>query len=92
VRIEAVVPNPAAGVVPSAVRFTLPVASHAVVDVFDVRGARVRRLFAGEAPAGPSTLAWDGCDDRGRRAAAGLYFVALGADGRSARSRVVRLP
>ena len=45
------------------------------VAVFDLRGRRVRRLFAGEAGPGWRDLTWDGRDDSGRGQASGIYFV-----------------
>jgi flagellar hook assembly protein FlgD len=45
------------------------------IDIHDARGARVRRLFSGNLAEGSRTLAWDDCDDRGRRVASGVYFV-----------------
>ena len=93
-RLVGVSPNPAAGLgVASRIAFTLPRASRVTLEVYDVRGARVRRLLAGaETPAGTSSPTWDGRDDQGRAVPAGLYFVALEADGQVDRARVVRLP
>lgn len=82
-------PAPAAG--PVIVAFTLPRATVARVDVHDLRGARVRVLFAGPAAAGAHELAWNGCDDRRRALPPGVYFVRLVADGRDATRRIVLL-
>ncbi|MEO6463025.1 MAG: FG-GAP-like repeat-containing protein, partial [Candidatus Eisenbacteria bacterium] len=89
--LRGVAPNPARGTSLSVVSLALPRPAHAVLDVVDVRGARVRRLVDGELPAGPSSRSWDGRDDDGRRVAAGLYFIVLAADGREDRARLVRL-
>ncbi len=94
-RIDAVWPNPAVGRAgASRVAFTLPRAARTTVDVFDLRGARVRRLLDDEERvAGPSSAAWDGRDDAGRSVGAGVYFVVLraGVDA-EARAKIVRLP
>ncbi len=45
------------------------------VAVFDLRGRRVRELFAGAAEPGWRTLTWDGHDGSGRPLASGVYFV-----------------
>ncbi len=53
------------------------------VAVFDVRGRRVALLHQGPlAGAGPHGFSWDGCDDRGRPLASGVYLarVRLGQD------------
>jgi hypothetical protein len=91
-RLDGVAPNPARRGATSNIAFTLPRAGHAVLDVFDVRGARVARLLDGPQPAGPASVAWSGHDARGRAMPAGLYFVVLGVEGRSERGRLVRLP
>jgi hypothetical protein len=49
------------------------------VDVYDLRGRRVRSLFAGEFESGTRELAWDGRDDQGAAAASGVYAVRLEA-------------
>lgn len=48
-----------------------------VVDVVDVRGAVVRRLYAGKRPAGRYALGWDGSNQYGNRAVSGVYFLRL---------------
>jgi hypothetical protein len=88
VRLSAT-PNPfRAGVT---LNFELPVAGFAEVDVYDLAGRLVRRLYAGRLDAGPGRLAWDGRDDAGRDTGAGIYFVRLRAGEAEVRSKVVRL-
>jgi len=57
-----------------------------------VDGRHVRTLARGTLPAGPSSRAWDGLDERGVRVAPGVYFVFLRAGAAESRSRVVLLP
>jgi hypothetical protein len=75
----AVSPNPARG----AARLALDLEAAAAVEVtvHDPAGRLVRRLLAGPLPAGPSAIAWDGRDARGRPAASGLYFARVAAGG-----------
>jgi flagellar hook assembly protein FlgD len=74
------------------VSFALAQPARARIDLYDVRGARVRRLLDEERPAGASAVAWDGLDDQARAVPAGLYFAIFSAEGRTDRARVVRLP
>jgi hypothetical protein len=91
--IDAVSPNPVSGRTgASRIGFTLPRAERLRIDVFDLRGARVRRLIDEERESGPSSAAWDGRDDAGRAVAAGVYFVVLRAGGATDRAKLVRLP
>ncbi|HPF70932.1 MAG TPA: FlgD immunoglobulin-like domain containing protein [Candidatus Krumholzibacteria bacterium] len=65
------------------IRFTVgeAAAGPVTVEVVDLRGAVVRRLWAGAMAAGPARVAWDGRDDGGRPAGAGLYLVRIAAQG-----------
>lgn len=68
----------------------LPAAGRADLDLFDLRGRRVRRLWRGvELSAGDHALTWDGRDAAGRPAAAGVYLARLVLDGRIATARLV---
>ena len=55
----------------------LPVASEAVVNVFDVRGRMVRHLASRWLDRGRQVLPWDGKDERGQDVAPGAYLVQL---------------
>jgi hypothetical protein len=90
--LTGVAPNPARRGTTSRIEFALSRPGRVVLDVFDVRGARVARLVDGERPAGPSNLGWDGRDDAGGSTPAGLYFAVLIAEGRTWQTRLVRLP
>jgi len=88
--LEPALPNPSRGA--TALAFTLPGAGHARLELLDVSGRRTRTLVDAALSAGPHRATWDGRDDRGRRVAAGLYWVRLEAGGASAVRRLVRLP
>ena len=59
------------------IAFDLPAAGRAVLDVFDVKGRRVQRVFEGALPAGAHRVVWDGRDAGGRVVASGVYFYRL---------------
>ena len=52
------------------------------IDVFNLRGEKVRRLHDAVVEAGPGVVEWNGRDDRGADVASGVYFcrVASGRD------------
>lgn len=68
-------PNPSAG--PTQLQFTLGAPGHVEVEVFDVRGRRLRSLFEGRLPRGIHTLHFDGRDERGEALASGAYFARV---------------
>ncbi|MBM4117602.1 hypothetical protein FJ251_07615 [bacterium] len=74
-----------------ALSFALGAPAWVELGVFDVAGRRVRRLAAGELPAGEHTARWDGRDERGRPAAAGVYLCRLHAGAASRALRIVLL-
>jgi hypothetical protein len=91
-RITSIAPNPAVRGARTRIDFTLPRSATVRLDIFDARGARVRRLDAPVMPAGAASLGWDGRDTRGRATPAGLYFVTLRVEGKVDHARFVRLP
>jgi choice-of-anchor C domain-containing protein len=69
------------------VRFTLTAPGHATVDVLDVTGARVATLADATFPGGANSLAWSAANKP-----AGIYFIALRAEGQRLVRRVALLP
>jgi hypothetical protein len=59
------------------------------LQVFDVMGRRVVRLFEGQEEAGEHSLRWPLLDDSGRRVSPGLYFVRLRAGALKTTRRVI---
>jgi hypothetical protein len=72
--------------------FDLAAAGDATLEVFDVRGARVRTLASGAHPAGHTDVTWHGDDAAGRRVPAGVYLVRFTAGAFRASERILRLP
>lgn len=63
------------------IRLALPESGSARLEVFDLAGRRVRTLLNGHLDAGPHAVVWDGRDDRGQAAGAGIYLARLEAGG-----------
>jgi len=80
-------PNPARENAWVALRLAHP--SEVRLAVIDASGRRVRDLLRGSLPAGSRMVRWDGRDDAGARAPAGVYFVRLEYDGRVSAKRLV---
>lgn len=84
--------NPAPRGTATILRFNLPHAAHARLEVFDVTGRLVTIVFDGVVPsAGPGEFRWNGHDETGRSVGAGLYFCRLSVDGDRRTIRGIRL-
>jgi hypothetical protein len=69
-------PNPALS--RTTIRFDVPEDGVEIgLRIYDLRGAVVRTLVEGPQSAGEKRVDWNGLDDRGERAAAGVYLYVL---------------
>jgi hypothetical protein len=89
-RASALAPNPFRAT--ASLGYSLPSPASVRIDVYDVRGRRVRILFEGTAGAGSHRAEWDGTADSGARVAAGLYLLRLQAGDRAVTRKVVYSP
>lgn len=69
----------------------LPADAQVRLDLFDMAGQRLRRLWDGPLAAGHHRLTWDGRDEAGRTAASGVYLVRLRSGDAVRVSRVLLL-
>jgi uncharacterized protein (DUF362 family) len=72
-------PNPFSG--RTTIRFHASRPEHVTLTVFDSTGRRIRNLVDRRMGAGWHEIPWNGLNDAGRRAADGVYFCQLKADG-----------
>ncbi|MEZ4654861.1 MAG: FlgD immunoglobulin-like domain containing protein [Candidatus Eisenbacteria bacterium] len=70
--------------------FALPTETSVELGVFDVKGRRVRTLAEGSFAAGVHEMQWDGRDEDGVRAGAGVYLVRLVAGNETRTTKLVR--
>jgi hypothetical protein len=82
-------PNPATDAV--RVVFAVPRSATAQVTVIDLAGRQVRSLANRSFAAGAHELRWDGRDDGGREAPAGMYFVRVRSAAGESTARLSRL-
>jgi hypothetical protein len=61
------------------IRYEIPQAAAVTLEIFDVRGRRLRTLVSEQQAAGGYAATWNGKDDGGRKAASGIYFYRLRA-------------
>ncbi len=53
------------------------------VDVFNIRGQKVRSLYRGIPTSETTTLSWNGTDENGRNVGSGVYYAVVLVPGRS---------
>jgi hypothetical protein len=87
--VSAAAPNPF--VASTRIAFALSSEARVRVEIFDVRGRKVRILADRVFPAGNHALGWDGGDDAGRPAPAGVFFARVTAGEERAGQRIVRI-
>ena len=71
--------------------YTLPRPADVEILIHDVRGRVVRDLGRRHATPGTFTATWDGRDETGVPATAGVYFYTVRADGESESRKMIRL-
>jgi hypothetical protein len=75
----------------TSIRFVLAGPGPVRLAVFDIRGRHVATLRDESMPAGGHAVTWNGRDERGVRAASGIYLAVLQAEGRTSSRRLVLL-
>jgi hypothetical protein len=58
-------------------RYQLPQGQHVSLKIYDLAGKLVQTLVNEHQDAGSYAAFWNGCDERGRTVANGVYFFAL---------------
>lgn len=72
-----------------ALAYELPAGGRVRIAVYDVAGRLVRTLLDGPCAAGSHRAFWNGRDESGRPAAAGVYFARIEARGKTAARKIV---
>jgi len=73
-------PNPFNPV--TTIRFSLPVNSKVILNVYDINGRKIRTLLNQKKAAGFYEIKWDGKNDQGANVASGLYLYQLKTSGK----------
>ncbi len=87
IRLSAPSPNPFS--TETKLSLDLPYATSVEVEVFNLRGQKLRTLASGALLAGVHTLIWDGATDSGTAAASGVYLLRVRGEGSSLIRRIM---
>jgi hypothetical protein len=71
------------------IQLSVPSGKRAVLAVYDLRGAVVRRLF--DSSGGPRSLVWNGRTDAGQPLPGGIYFLKLEVEGATTSRKLLLL-
>ena len=73
------------------IRYSLPKDGDVSLDIFDVRGRKVKTLVTGRQTAGQHIVNWEGRDGRGNPQPSGVYLVQMRSDSIRLTSRITLL-
>ncbi len=62
------------------ISFALKRDSHVTIEIFNIKGGKVRTLVNGDLPAAYHNVVWDGRDNRGRSVSSGIFFYRMRTD------------
>jgi len=63
------------------ISFSLEVSGFVSLDVYNIKGQKVRSLVSDVRGAGEHQVVWNGCDEQGRSVGSGVYFYRLDTGG-----------
>ncbi|HPR17615.1 MAG TPA: T9SS type A sorting domain-containing protein [Candidatus Cloacimonadota bacterium] len=69
------------------IKFNVQANSKISIEVFNVKGQKVKQLVNERMSAGERSIVWNGTDDNNRSVASGIYFYKMKADGRYTETR-----
>ena len=72
------------------IRFTTP-GGPTTIDIYDISGRHIRRIFMGRLENGEYRRTWDGLDEKGRKVSSGVYFYRIKSGRHTARGKLVLL-
>ena len=71
------------------ISFDLAVESIVLIDIYNIRGQKIRTLLNSMLDMGEHTVIWNGKDDNGRDVSSGLYFYRMMTDDYTAMKRMI---
>ncbi len=87
--IDSIYPNPFN---PDAnIRFSIPNRSHVSIDVYNIRGQRVKRLANEVLDGGYHNMTWHGDTDNGKNAGSGVYLFVMESEGQKLVKRAIMI-
>jgi len=82
-------PNPFAK--NTTIRYNLKKTSDVILEVYNIKGQRVKRLVDARQDKGVQAILWDGKDEYGRQSSTGIYMIKLCKDNQNILSKKITL-
>ena len=60
--------------------YSLPLTRHLEINIYNVQGQLIKKVFSGEKSAGSYTVDWNGENENGIKVGSGIYFCSFRAD------------
>jgi len=73
------------------ISFSLDVQDFVELNIFNLRGEKIKALVREPREAGSHYVIWDGTDDNGNKVASGIYFYSLNTSNYSATRKMVMI-
>jgi len=73
------------------ISFDLSADGNVVIDIFNIRGQKVKTLVNEHFNAGTHNVVWNGFDDNGRNVSSGVYFFKMQTEGFTSTRRMVMM-
>jgi hypothetical protein len=73
------------------IHFSIPVDTNVTIDIFNVKGQKVKSLVNDMYQTGNHIAVWSGHDNNGRAVSSGIYFYRMQTDGYTATKKMLLL-
>jgi len=73
------------------INFYLPEDNYIEVNIYNIKGEKVRTIYKGQLRSGYQSIIWNGTNDRGTSLSSGIYIMSLNYDDMIINSKMVKL-
>ena len=73
------------------ISFSIPNNSHVKIDIYNIKGQRVKELLNEPKTAGEHKVVWTGVDEKGRKVSSGIYFYRVRTEDSSVTKKMMLL-
>ena len=73
------------------INFFIPEKNNIVINIYNIKGDKIKNLFNGDIETGYHSINWDGKNDNGNKLPSGVYFLKLNYDNKFITSKLVKM-